>query len=65
MAGKRKRGRPPKQEADLHPHRVVFMADQVTLDWLSWRSAETGASQSEIIRRAMAAYMAANRAPAK
>jgi hypothetical protein len=55
---KRKRGRPPKQKADLHPNRIVFMADQVTSDWLYWRSAETGAPVAEIIRRAVAAYIA-------
>jgi hypothetical protein len=54
------RGRPPKQEADRHPKRIVFMADAATEAWLSWRIAETGASRSEIVRRAVKAYMAAN-----
>lgn len=55
-----KRGRPPKQEADKVGKRIVFMADDATEAWLSWRIAETGASRSEIVRRAVKAYIAAN-----
>lgn len=57
---KRGKGRPPKQPADLHPKRIVFMTDETTSAWLNWRSAETGAPISEIVRRAVAAYIAAN-----
>lgn len=65
MAGKKstKRGRPPKQTRDLHTRRVAFMADDAAHAWLTWRCAETGAPVSEILRRALAAYMAANPAP--
>ena len=58
-----KRGRPPKQEADKVGKRIVFMADAATEAWLSWRIAETGASRSEIVRRAVKAYIAANPEP--
>lgn len=61
--GKRGRGRPPKPIADLHPARVVFMADESAQEWLKWRADETGAPISEIMRRALAFYMAANPAP--
>lgn len=60
---KRGKGRPPKPEADLHPARVVFMADSSAQAWLKWRAAETGAPISEIMRRALAFYIAANPAP--
>jgi AT hook motif len=60
---KRGRGRPPKDAADTHPKRVVFMADAAAHAWLYWRSAETGAPISEIMRRALAFYIAANPAP--
>ena len=57
------RGRPPKEAADTHPKRIVFMADDATESWLKWRVAETGASRSEIVRRAVKAYIAANPSP--
>ena len=57
---KAKRGRPLKAVESLRPNRIVFMADKRTSDWLYWRSAETGAPISEIVRRAVAAYIAAN-----
>jgi hypothetical protein len=57
---KAKRGRPRKAVADLHPKRVVFMTDKDQQAWLFWRSAETGAPISEIMRRALAFYIAAN-----
>jgi hypothetical protein len=60
---KRGRGRPPKQAGDLHPKRIVFMTDDATQAWLNWRSTETGAPISEIVRRAVSAYIAANPAP--
>jgi hypothetical protein len=56
------RGR-PALAAGLKKKRIVFMADERTISWLFWRSAETGASTSEIIRRAVKAYIAANPAP--
>lgn len=60
---KRGRGRPPKSKDDVHPTRVVFMTDEASAAWLYWRSGETGASISEIMRRALAAYIAANPKP--
>jgi hypothetical protein len=60
---KAKRGRPPKQKKDLHTRRIVFMADDAAHTWLGWRCAETGASVSEVMRRALAAYMIANPSP--
>jgi hypothetical protein len=57
------RGRPKLAEG-VKKKRIVFMADERTISWLFWRSAETGASTSEIIRRAVKAYIAANPAPA-
>jgi hypothetical protein len=56
------RGR-PVLAAGLRKKRIVFMADEPTISWLFWRSAETGASTSEIIRRAVKAYIAAHPAP--
>jgi hypothetical protein len=57
---KRKRGRPALSAADTRPHRIVFMADDATRNWLAWHSSVTDASVPEIIRRALAAYRLAH-----
>jgi Ribbon-helix-helix protein, copG family len=56
---KRKPGRPAVAADHARKNRIVVMADDSTKTWLDWHSAETGASVSEIIRRAVAAYRSA------